>query len=247
MTGVLKRLIKQLVPLPLLRHWNERINRRHNFQQAPADLFGAIYREKKWGGEDRDFYSGTGSHAPKLVEPFITAVRLFLSVFPEPATVVDIGCGDFVVGSRLVDVTRQYIACDVVPELIARNRKLFSGRNLAFKVLDAVADPLPSGEVVIVKQVFQHLRNDQIWAIVSKLSQYPIWIVCEHLPAGMFQPNRDKLADSYSRIHLHSGIVLTDSPFHIKPRVSEVLCEVREYGGVIRTVAYRFYGIMGRS
>ena len=93
---------------------------------------------------------------------------------------------------------------------------------------------------MLVKQVFQHLRNDQIAAIVRTLAQYPVWIVSEHLPSGEFVPNRDQLAGGSTRLRVHSGVVLTERPFRIRPKVAEVLCDVPEEGHVIRTVAYRF-------
>jgi hypothetical protein len=158
---------------------------------------------------------------------------------PRRPVVVDIGCGDFAVGSRLVDLAAVYHACDAVPELIDRNRQTFSIPGLAFAVVDAVVDPLPPGDVVIVRQVFQHLRNDQIAAIVRRLSQYKTWIITEHVPAGIFKPNIDKLADGGNRLP-NSGVVLTEKPFKVKPQRSVTLCETEEYGGVIRTIAYRF-------
>ena len=94
--------------------------------------------------------------------------------------------------------------------------------------------------MVIVKQVFQHLSNDQIAAIVRKLSQYKTWIISEHVPTGIFKPNIDELADGDFRMPLNSGIVLTEKPFKVKPRQSVTLCESAEDGGVIRTIAYRF-------
>jgi hypothetical protein len=233
----LKRLLRPLVPHGVLRRWNAHVDGRRNRQQSPAELFGTIYRGKHWGGEDQDFYSG---NTLEVIEPFIAAVRAFFSAFPQPPIVVDFGCGDFAVGCRLVDLAQHYYACDAVPELIARNRQLAARPNLSFHLLDGVVDPLPPGDVVIVKQVFQHLRNDQIAAIVRKLSQYPVWVISEHLPAGEFAPNRDKLASGYTRLPLNSGIVLTEKPFRIKPKATEILCEVSEGGNPIRTIVYRF-------
>jgi SAM-dependent methyltransferase len=236
----LKRTFKPFVPLVLRHQWNRYVNRRRNFRQSASEAFGTIYSGKHWGGAEHDFYSGPGSHTTDVVEPFIRSVRSLLSTYPRSPTVVDIGCGDFTVGSRLVDLARDYVACDVVPALIERNRRKFGQTNVTFKVVDAIVDPLPPGDVVIVRQVFQHLRNDQIIAIVRKLSQYPTWIVSEHLPAGEFRPNRDKLADNDNRLPLNSGIVVTAKPFHIKPKSSTILCESATDDGVIRTIAYRF-------
>ena len=240
MIAALKRIIKPFIPLPVLRRWNASVNRRRNFQLSAAYVFGTIYREKHWGGEGLDFYSGSGSHSPEVVEPYIAAVRSFICEMPRRPVVVDIGCGDFAVGSRLVDLAAAYHACDAVPELVERNRRTYSIPDLAFAVVDAVADPLPLGDVVIVKQVFQHLRNDQIAAIVRKLSQYKTWIICEHVPTGRFKPNIDKLVGGDNRMHLNSGVVLTERPFKVKPRQSLTLCESAKEGGLVRTIAYRF-------
>lgn len=170
----------------------------------------------------------------------MSAVRAFLASRPSPPVVVDVGCGDFVASSRLVDVSRSFVACDVVPELIERNRRRFAREHLTFTVLDAIADPLPAGDVVIVKQVLQHLSNADVGAIVRKLAQYPTWIVCEHLPAGTFVPNVDEPTDGDTRLPRRSGVVLTEPPFNVTPRETRVLCEPASGGGIIRTIAYGF-------
>ncbi len=203
-----------------------------------ARTFRRIYRRGHWGGEGRDFYSGDRSYAPETIDPYVSAVRSFLATRATRPVVVDVGCGDFTASSRLVDLARSFVGCDVVPELIERNRRLFVRDGLEFAVLDAVADPLPRGDVVIVKQVLQHLCNAEIDAIVRKLSRYPTWIVSEHLPFGAFVANVDKPTDGYSRLGRASGVVLTEAPFHVTPRETHVLCEPHAEGGIIRTMAY---------
>jgi hypothetical protein len=153
---------------------------------------------------------------------------------------LDLGCGDFSVGNRLADLAQHYYACDVVPDLVLRNRRLFARPNLSFHILDGVTGALPAGDVVIVKQVFQHLSNDQIAAIVRKLSQYATWIITEHVAAGEFLPNRNMQSSGYTRLEMKSGIVLTEEPFRVQPKASEILCEVPEEGGLVRTIVYRF-------
>lgn len=232
----IKRAIKPFVPESLL----SLRRRRNNLRQTNAERFGAIYREKVWGGDQQtDFYSGSGN-VPEVVEPYISGVRRFLSTLP-PSHVVEIGCGDFAVGSRLTDLARTYIACDVVPELIERNRRMFIRDNLTFMAIDAVTDPLPPGDLVIVKQVFQHLRNDQIQAILRKFTPYRTWIICDHSPVDSdFVPNVDMLAGAGVRISVNSGVVLTEKPFLVRPRSSQILSEVKADGGVIRALAYTF-------
>jgi SAM-dependent methyltransferase len=199
-----------------------------------------IYRYKLWGGAEQDFYSGTGSHTPEVIEPYIRSVQAFLSEYSVPPIVLDLGCGDFTVGNRLADLAQQYNACDVVPDLILRNRRLFARTNLSFHILDGVTDALPAGDLVIVKQVFQHLSNDQIAAIVRKLSPYATWVITEHVPAYEFLPNRNMQTSGYTRLQMRSGVVLTEEPFRVQPKASEILCEVPEDGDLVRTIVYRF-------
>jgi SAM-dependent methyltransferase len=227
----------RFVPSRLQRLWPTL----RNHCQSPAELFGEIYREKIWGGGEIDFFSGSGSHNPDVVNPYVQSVRGFLASLGRPLTVVDLGCGDFNIGNRLTDLAATYIACDVVEALIERNRQLFVRNNLKFLRLDAIADPLPQGDVVIVKQVFQHLRNDQIMAILRKMTPFNAWIICEHLPATQdFTPNIDKLAGPDNRLGGNSGIVVTAPPFNVTPRREITLCETPSEGGIVRTLAYQF-------
>jgi SAM-dependent methyltransferase len=217
-------------------------SRRREGSKDNAAIFGAIYRDKRWGGDSKvDFYSGSGN-APEMIASYISGVRTFLSKLG-PSVIVDIGCGDFVAGAQLVDLASRYIACDVVPELIDRNRGKFVHDNLEFLVIDATKDKLPPGDVVVVKQVLQHLSNDQIHRIVDKLRRYKTWIICDYVPANKFIPNKDMMTGM--DVRTDSGVVLTESPFSIEPNSTEVLSTVEwaqgtPNHGIIQTLAYKF-------
>ena len=64
-----------------------------------------IYEQNLWGGREDQFYSGDGSHDRLIIEPYISKVSKFLRSFDEPVSVCDLGCGDFNIGSKLVDLT----------------------------------------------------------------------------------------------------------------------------------------------
>jgi len=92
-----------------------------------------------------------------------------------------------------------------------------------------------------VRQVFQHLRNDQIQRIVKKLAQYRTWIICEHLPSEKdFVPNVDILSGAGNRLAMKSGVILTERPFSIRPRSVQVLNEAKADSGIIQAVVYTF-------
>ena len=60
-----------------------------------------IYDQNLWGTNNTKFYSGFGSHHPAIVNPYVEVVEQFLTSFDEKITVLDVGCGDFNIGSQL--------------------------------------------------------------------------------------------------------------------------------------------------
>ena len=179
-----------------------------------------IYEKNLWGGNPSEFYSGEGSHDPVLVTPYIDVVSNFLKSFEKPLTVCDLGCGDFNVGKQLVEFVEHYHAIDIVPTLMEHNQAKFQLPNLIFHCLDVAVDKLPSGDCALVRQVLQHLSNQEVQQILEKLSHFRYVIITEHLPSGDFEPNKDKISGQGIRLKQNSGIDVLASPFHWK--VNEV-------------------------
>jgi len=173
-----------------------------------------IYEKHLWGGIEMDFYSGEGSHDPILVQPYIDCVSNFLQSFDEPITVCDLGCGDFNIGKQLVPYSKSYVAVDIVPALIERNNKVFYHDNLSFDCLDISKDELPKGDCALVRQVLQHLANDEVRLILQKLTKFQYVIITEHLPSGDFIPNKDKISGQGIRLKQNSGLDLLVAPFY---------------------------------
>jgi hypothetical protein len=204
------------------------------------DAMKQVYANKLWGGEHADFYSGEGSHLATLVDPYINAVTTFLASFQEPLSVCDLGCGDFNVGTQLIKRCKSYVAVDIVPELIARNKERFQAENLSFHCLDVAVDELPSADCAILRQVLQHLSNAEVQSIVSKLAAYKYVILTEHVPAGAYTPNTDIISGQGTRRKKQSGIDLLAPPFHFKIKDEKQLLSVvlKEAEGVINTTLY---------
>jgi hypothetical protein len=241
---MLKKLVRPYVPPSVLHAWRRyaaaRIDRRFS-RSTPAEVFSAVYREKLWGSTtDSEYCSGDGSHQDTLVRPYVESVRSFLAGFPELSVAVDLGCGDFNVGSQLVTEFSQYIAVDVVPELVGRTGRNFGHLGASFRCVDIVNDDLPQGEVAFLRQVLQHLSNAQIAAVVAKLYQYRWLVVTEHVPSTVgFRANRDKPIGPGVRERFGSGIVLTAPPFNLRALEQRELCAMPCGAGIIQTIAYR--------
>ncbi len=202
-----------------------------------------VYEMKLWGANNTKFYSGYGSHQSNIVAPYIDAVTSFLSSFKDPITVCDLGCGDFNIGKQLIQCAKKYIAVDIVSDLIIYNKERFKKTNLEFQCLDIAVDNLPSADCVIVRQVLQHLSNNEVQNVVKKLRDFKYVILTEHLPEGDFIPNKDIISGQGIRLKKHSGLNLIEHPFNFKV-VSEkelVTVVLDNKKGVIMTKLFRVF------
>ncbi|UBZ07259.1 class I SAM-dependent methyltransferase [Salegentibacter mishustinae] len=202
-----------------------------------------IYENNLWGGNLSEFFSGDGSHNPELVNPYLETVTSFLAAFETPPVVCDLGCGDFNIGKELVNHSKKYIGIDIVPELIANNKKTFKANNLEFHSLDIAEDELPVADCVILRQVLQHLSNTEIKSVVEKLYDYKYVILTEHLPEEDFEPNKDIISGQGIRLKKQSGVNLLEPPFDFKVVEEKQLLSVkfRSFKGVLVTTLYKVY------
>jgi SAM-dependent methyltransferase len=135
---------------PVLPRWLK--VKRRAVAPSPEALRGAfsfIYENDLWGRG-----SGAGSF-PEYTQPYVAMLQRFLRDH-EIRSVVDVGCGDWQF-SRLIDWDGvDYLGLDLVESVIEANRKAFATNSIAFEVA-TVGEPLPSADLVVCKDVLQHL------------------------------------------------------------------------------------------
>ncbi|MDC0253253.1 class I SAM-dependent methyltransferase [Bacteriovoracales bacterium] len=254
MKSIIKSLLKKILPLKVRQKIHliqcRILGLESSYKGLKTDeIFDRIYKEGVWGkNESGESTSGSGSHAVEVIQPYIDVIKGILNELA-PATIVDLGCGDFNIGKNFVEKSNSYIACDVSRVILNRNRGKFQFNNLSFRNINIVEDRLPEGDVAFVRQVLQHLKNDDIKSFVRKLNEhrpYKHLFVTEHLPAKKgFTPNKDKPSGPNIRVTLSrggSGVVLEDSPFFLKYSSKKNVLEVHETSGgidaIIRTTMY---------
>ena len=205
-----------------------------------SKIFTEIYSHSRWTDDINDkFSSGTGSSLDELVVPYVEAINKFILTLGYKPNIFDLGCGNFNIGSKIRHLANQYYAGDVVEYLIERNKKVFDELNVNFFVLDAETDILPDADIVIVRQVFQHLSNDSIKKILIKLRKYNYIIITEHKPENLTSPNLDKISGPDTR-NPNSYVNIEKSPFNHQYKSKTVLSSVpcKGYGGMLETVVY---------
>jgi SAM-dependent methyltransferase len=160
----------------------------------------------------------------------------------ERPVIVDLGCGDFRVGEELLaGWNADYVGVDVVPALIEHHQGVYANDRTRFVCADVVEDPLPPGDVCLIRQVFQHLSNEQIMLVLTKLEQYAHVIVTEHYPADEETaiPNLDKAPGADTRLAANSAVYLEKPPF--SQRIDPILALPSEPGQI------RTFSLVGRS
>lgn len=222
------------------------INKSHTRQAG--EVFDDIYLCAKWGRDVDGFgTSGKGSHEEETIRPYISLVRETIESLGL-RSIVDLGCGDFNVGSRIACCVDEYIACDVSDVVLDRNRhRHHKSENVDFKKIDLIDDQLPTADLAICRQVLQHLSNSDICSFVSNLNAqkpYKYLLLTEHIPSILdFKPNIDKPQGHTTRLLFRSGVVLDASPFELNCLWSKRMLSTRSesYGcpGIILTTLYK--------
>lgn len=180
--------------------------------------FEQIYSQNLWGGTPGSFHSGTGSSLT-VAAPYIECVRKFIAE-NGIRSVADLGCGDFQVGQQITQPGLRYVGVDIVQPLIEHNQARFGHSSVRFECRDLITDRLPLAELALVRQVLQHLSNEQILRVIRNIACYDRVLVTEHVPiGGHVQPNLDKPHGPDTRLYDGSGVFLDRAPFSLETTV----------------------------
>lgn len=224
-----KPILKRVLPIRA-RQWLHEINIKRSDGKLQAlgraDLFDAVYRERMWGGTP-DRSSGWGSYGEHSSE-YVDFVRDFIGR-NNVQSILDVGCGDFQIGSRICGDVSRYIGADVSRFIIDHNATAFSDfDNVQFMALDVCADPLPQVDLITIREVLQHLSNADITLALNNIeqSQARFALVTEHLPAPhvLRAPNLDKPRGPNIRNPYGSGVYIHLAPFN---RPAELVLTVK--------------------
>jgi len=209
-----------------------------NARRPVASVFHDVYATRQWSPVEDGFHSGPGSTgaSASLYAEFIRNLIRTRNI----SSVVDLGCGDFRVAREFVSDDVNYTGVDIVAPLIACNQATFGSETVRFAQLDATRDPLPEGELCLIREVLQHLSNSQIARVLHAVRNFRYVIYSDYQPPSgpRCYANRDIIHGRDTRIWKDSAVFLNRPPFN---RTMELLLEVesheilRQPGECIRT------------
>lgn len=151
-------------------------------------IFTRIYDRNEWlfGSGEGSLPSSTGEY------------RAFLQQFLQGhaiKSVTDVGCGDWQF-SKLINWSGiGYTGIDVVPDVIQKNEKMFGAPSVHFRCQDVLTEVPPPADLLILKDVLQHLPFTAVSRVTSFFPQYRFVLVTndhasanEDVPIGGYNP-----------------------------------------------------------
>ena len=139
------------------------VNKKHKERKS---AFERIYDEGFWGN---DIKSGVGStlEATKVTREIIVKIVNEYNI----KTIMDVACGDLTwMPSVLERVGEEvsYLGCDIVESLLDRHKEQYP--QYSFKCLDFVEENIPKSDLIICRDVLQHLPIKDIKKAISNIS-----------------------------------------------------------------------------
>ena len=241
MIVTIKKFFRSLMPPFILKYFGQKKIQEFN-GLSPKETFTKIYKENVWGGKQGDFHSGLGSVNPATIK-YASAVSDFINK-NSITSIFDMGCGDFRVGGLLTsnNPALKYTGGDIVEDLVANNNNKFGNNNISFQCINAIDDELPVAELCLIRQVLQHMDNQQIIQILKKISNYKYVIITEHLPTGEnIKVNLDKINGPHIRLYENSGVFIDLPPFDQPSEIFLKYDEPFELYGKLRPAVLKSY------
>ena len=168
-------------------------------QQLLTNTFNRIYEEGTWGKD----VAGKGTSGTGSTLEITREYRVYVEDFMKKhsvKSVVDAGCGDWSFSSAMDWGDASYLGVDIASDVIAAVRNKHEKGKIKFQVGD-ITDELPAAELLISKDVLQHLSNELVRKFIRnnlRKGKYK-WVI---LTNDRGSENRDVASGGYRAIDL---------------------------------------------
>lgn len=169
-------------------------------------VFSNIYAERVWGKG-----SGAGSD-PANVEEYVRFLQDFIR-HRQIRSIVDCGCGDWQLMRHIDLAGVDYLGIDLVSDVVAHNRAEFGRAGVRFELGNFTEMELPGADLVLCKDVLQHLPNKNVFRFLAGLDRFKYALLTNDLGS-----NTDRDATLAASSWHFAPIDLTASPFSLRAR-----------------------------
>ena len=170
------------------------------------EIFTDIYINNIWGNKLTP--SGTGSTEPYTKEIIIQLPKLLKKY--KINSILDLPCGDLS-WIKLVDLgSIRYTGADIVEELIKLNSQKYASDRIQFKQLNIINDKLPAADLLLCRDCFVHLSNQQIIESIENISSQRFrYLLLTSFPAIL--ENEDIITGEWRPLNMEI------EPFNLEP------------------------------
>lgn len=192
------------------------------------NTFTEIYQIGAWGVNAQGIgHSGCGS-TYQNVYPYLQFLENFIKM-NNITKVLDVGCGDWTFSQHMNWKNVEYTGIDIVKNVIEKNQASFETENIKFFHHDLTTENLPAAELLICKDVLQHLSNENIIAFFKKTDDFKHLIITNDVDPNSYSSTNPDILNGD-----HRFLDLTKEPFNI----DGIKLFVYQSGGVIKQVLY---------
>ncbi len=167
------------------------------------ERFIQIYADNQWlhGSGDGSLLINTKGYVA-FIQDFLAKNKI--------KSVVDMGCGDWQFSKTIDWSGIDYRGYDVVPSVIENNKRLYSAANVSFHLYSGDPKDLPAADLLIAKDVLQHLPNETISAFLPCLAKYKYALLTNCVTRGGPTINKDIKIGEFRHLDLR------EPPFNLK-------------------------------
>lgn len=173
------------------------------------NAFTQVYESAGWAANSE----GQGCSGPGSNLENTRLYRVFLQAFLQDhniRSVVDVGCGDWEFSQTIDWKGINYTGFDVVKYVIESNRKRFGSDHIQFVHGDATSMNLPKADLLICKEVLQHLSTEDVQRFLKQLPKFKYCLLTNDVnPQTFTSENRDICPPGYRTLDL------TKPPFNL--------------------------------
>jgi SAM-dependent methyltransferase len=173
------------------------------------EVFTNIYTEGLWARDE----AGQGTSGPGSTLQTTEQYREFLEKFLVERgveSVVDFGCGDWEFSQAIDWNGAKYTGYDVVAPIIEMNKEKYAQPNIDFIHADANEIELPPADLLICKDVLQHLPNEDVNSFLEQICKFKYCLITNDIDPQTFSSTNPQ-----AQFGQYRYIDLTQAPFFL--------------------------------